>query len=96
MLNSIKKQVGGIALLDSKFFCFAGGTVFDASQYAFFGKNVVEEVELGGLEDGDDRLPGVDLNEEEFFYNINKEEVCFHPCKNFNCCKFTVAIIFLM
>ncbi|KAG8070543.1 hypothetical protein GUJ93_ZPchr0006g43302 [Zizania palustris] len=30
-----------------------GDTKFDASQYAFFGNNVVEEVELGGLEDDD-------------------------------------------
>ncbi|KAL8096533.1 protein PAT1 homolog isoform X2 [Apium graveolens] len=29
----------------------SNSTVFDASQYAFFGKDVVEEVELGGLED---------------------------------------------
>ncbi|KAK4484331.1 hypothetical protein RD792_006908 [Penstemon davidsonii] len=27
------------------------GTMFDASQYAFFGKGAVDEVELGGLED---------------------------------------------
>ncbi|XP_047149716.1 protein PAT1 homolog 1-like isoform X1 [Vigna umbellata] len=40
------------------------GAVFDASQYAFFGK----EVELGGLED-DGRLPTLDSNEEEFFFN---------------------------
>ena len=26
---------------------------FNASQYAFFGNNVMEEVELGGLEDDD-------------------------------------------
>uniref|UniRef100_A0A0E0NDD1 mRNA decay factor PAT1 domain-containing protein n=1 Tax=Oryza rufipogon TaxID=4529 RepID=A0A0E0NDD1_ORYRU len=30
-----------------------GDTKFDASQYAFFGNNAVEEVELGGLEDDD-------------------------------------------
>uniref|UniRef100_A0A0E0CJE8 mRNA decay factor PAT1 domain-containing protein n=1 Tax=Oryza meridionalis TaxID=40149 RepID=A0A0E0CJE8_9ORYZ len=30
-----------------------GATKFDASQYAFFGNNAVEEVELGGLEDDD-------------------------------------------
>ncbi|KAJ1430732.1 hypothetical protein SESBI_07561 [Sesbania bispinosa] len=47
------------------------GTVFDASQYAFFGKDVGQEVELGGLED-DDCLPSVESNEEEFF--LNKEE----------------------
>ncbi|GKV15276.1 hypothetical protein SLEP1_g26073 [Rubroshorea leprosula] len=29
----------------------SGSTLFDASQYEFFGKNSVEEVELGGLED---------------------------------------------
>ncbi|XP_019193695.1 PREDICTED: uncharacterized protein LOC109187810 [Ipomoea nil] len=28
--------------------------LFDASQYAFFGRNVLEEVELGGLEDEED------------------------------------------
>ncbi|XP_027340970.1 protein PAT1 homolog [Abrus precatorius] len=47
------------------------GAVFDASQYAFFGKDVVQEVELGGLED-DDHLPPVESNEEEFF--LNREE----------------------
>lgn len=31
----------------------AGDTKFDASQYAFFGNNVLEEVELGGLDDDD-------------------------------------------
>ncbi|XP_010539589.1 PREDICTED: protein PAT1 homolog 1 isoform X2 [Tarenaya hassleriana] len=34
-----------------------GGAVFDASQYAFFGNDVVEEVELGGLEDEEDESP---------------------------------------
>lgn len=28
--------------------------MFDASQYAFFGKSIVDEVELGGLEDRDE------------------------------------------
>lgn len=32
----------------------SGDTKFDASQYAFFGNNAVEEVELGGLDDDDD------------------------------------------
>ncbi|TKY49357.1 PAT1-like 1 [Spatholobus suberectus] len=46
------------------------GAVFDASQYAFFGKDtVVQEVELGGLEDDND-LP--ESNEEEFI--LNREE----------------------
>lgn len=29
----------------------ADGAVFDASQYSFFGKHVIDAVELGGLED---------------------------------------------
>lgn len=33
---------------------YADDTRFDASQYAFFGTNVLEEVELGGLEDDND------------------------------------------
>lgn len=32
----------------------ADDTRFDASQYAFFGNNAMEEVELGGLEDDND------------------------------------------
>lgn len=51
--------------------CLAEGAVFDASQYAFFSKEAVQEVELGGLED-DGCLPTVESNEEFFF---NREEV---------------------
>uniref|UniRef100_A0A2N9EV30 Uncharacterized protein n=1 Tax=Fagus sylvatica TaxID=28930 RepID=A0A2N9EV30_FAGSY len=50
-----------------------GSTLFDASQYAFFGKDVLEEVELGGLEDEEDVLPAVGIEEEEFLYD--REEV---------------------
>ena len=57
------------------FFLWAEDTVFDASQYAFFGKDLVEEVELGGLEDGEEDLPVVDLEEEEFFFD--RQEVPF-------------------
>ncbi|KAH1051678.1 hypothetical protein GLYMA_08G171800v4 [Glycine max] len=49
------------------------GAVFDASQYAFFGKEAVQEVELGGLED-DGCLPIVESNEEEFFFNREEAE----------------------
>ncbi|KAM5586644.1 protein PAT1 [Rosa sericea] len=48
----------------------SSGEVFDASQYAFFGQDSVEEVELGGLEDEEETA--VALEEEEFLYN--KEE----------------------
>ncbi|KAJ8568406.1 hypothetical protein K7X08_027939 [Anisodus acutangulus] len=45
---------------------------FDASQYAFFGNDVVEEVELGGLEDEEDGLPSVGFDDEE--YQLGREE----------------------
>ncbi|PON77192.1 topoisomerase II-associated protein [Parasponia andersonii] len=50
------------------------GAVFDASQYAFFGKDVLEEIELGGLEDEEEDLPAsaAGFDEEEFLYD--KEE----------------------
>lgn len=83
LFYDMQLQNTGRMPLDLKFFYFAGGAVFDASQYAFFGKNVVEEVELGGLEDEDGGLPPVDLNEEEFFFNVNREEVSYQPMQNF-------------
>lgn len=61
----------GFFLLES--FCNTEDTLFDASQYAFFGKDVVEEVELGGLEEEEVGLPTVGIDEEEFLYN--REEV---------------------
>lgn len=58
-------------------FCYAGGAVFDASQYAFFGKDAVQEVDLGGLEDNA-HLSTFESNEEEFFFN--REKVHFQSC----------------
>ncbi|KAI3466344.1 hypothetical protein Pfo_023007 [Paulownia fortunei] len=49
-----------------------GDTVFDASQYEFFGGDVVEDVELGGLENEEDDLAPVGFEEEEF--QLDKEE----------------------
>ncbi|GER48094.1 hypothetical protein STAS_25250 [Striga asiatica] len=49
-----------------------GDALFDASQYEFFGGNVLEEVELGGLEDGEDDLAPAGFEEEEF--QFDKEE----------------------
>ncbi|KAJ4837137.1 hypothetical protein Tsubulata_047017, partial [Turnera subulata] len=49
--------------------------VFDASQYAFFGKDLVEEVELGGLEDEEEDFPAADLEEEEFLFGRQEGEV---------------------
>ncbi|KAH7844402.1 hypothetical protein Vadar_027557 [Vaccinium darrowii] len=53
----------------------ASSAVFDASQYAFFGDNVSEEVELGGLEDKEDYYPPVDYDDEEFLFNEEGEVV---------------------
>jgi DNA topoisomerase 2-associated protein PAT1 len=53
-------------LLFFNYLC-AGDTKFDASQYAFFGNNVLEEVELGGLDEedaGDNAF--VEAGEEEY------------------------------
>lgn len=62
---------------DLFFFSHAESELFDASQYAFFGKDVTEEVELGGLEDEDGymRVHTAEFIEEDFFHN--KKEVIF-------------------
>ncbi|CAN1157974.1 Protein PAT1 homolog [Linum perenne] len=52
----------------------SGDALFDASQYAFFGKDLVEEVELGGLdEEGGDSAP-VEFEEEEFLFDRQEGE----------------------
>ncbi|XP_010907163.2 protein PAT1 homolog 1 isoform X1 [Elaeis guineensis] len=52
---------------------------FDASQYAFFGKEAMEEVELGGLEDDDggDDAGLIRLDDEEYRFSSigDREEV---------------------
>ncbi|KAJ4976709.1 hypothetical protein NE237_001815 [Protea cynaroides] len=47
--------------------------LFDASQYAFFGKDVVGEVELGGLEDEDDDVPFGGIGDEEYHLSDREE-----------------------
>ncbi|XP_028111172.1 protein PAT1 homolog [Camellia sinensis] len=54
-------------------------TLFDASQYAFFGNQVGEEVELGGLEDEEDDFPPVGYDEEEFLLDREEGEVLGSP-----------------
>lgn len=59
---------------------YAGSGMFDASQYPFFGKDIMEEVELGGLEEEEDVVPAIgggfggeeELNEYHLF---EKDEV---------------------
>jgi hypothetical protein len=49
----ISYAIAYVLIADSFHYLCAGDTKFDASQYAFFGNNVLEEVELGGLDDDD-------------------------------------------
>lgn len=56
--------------------CVAGNTLFDASQYEFFGQNVGEEVELGGLEDDRDGSPVFGSVDDEY-HLFDKGEVRF-------------------
>ncbi|OVA20978.1 hypothetical protein BVC80_8831g27 [Macleaya cordata] len=51
----------------------SGNALFDASQYAFFGKDVVEEVELGGLEDDDGDMPLVGFDDAEYRMSDREE-----------------------
>ncbi|XP_052181153.1 protein PAT1 homolog 1-like [Diospyros lotus] len=47
--------------------------LFDASQYAFFGQEDVEEVELGGLDEEEDGIPVVGYGDDEY-HLFDKEE----------------------
>ena len=61
------------------FYFHADHPRFDSSQYAFFGDNVLEEVELGGLEDDDNDVGFVGLNNDENRFSSlgDREEVSF-------------------
>ncbi|KAL8208969.1 hypothetical protein R6Q57_008381 [Mikania cordata] len=50
----------------------SGGAIFDASQYAFFGNEVLEEVELGGLENDEDDLSAAKFEDAEFLLNLEE------------------------
>ncbi|GAB2285049.1 hypothetical protein Dimus_019505 [Dionaea muscipula] len=52
---------------------FSGDALFDASQYAFFGNNVAEDVELGGLEDEEDGITLDELDGDEY-HLFDKDE----------------------
>lgn len=52
-----------------------GKDVFDASQYEFFGNNILGDVELGGLEEDEDGIPFPELGElEDVEFPAGKEE----------------------
>ncbi|XP_072951213.1 protein PAT1 homolog 1-like [Typha angustifolia] len=52
----------------------ADNTCFDASQYAFFGKEVMEEIELGGLDDDADVGFGGPEDKEYRFSSVHDRE----------------------
>ncbi|GJU12384.1 protein PAT1 homolog isoform X1 [Tanacetum coccineum] len=54
-----------------------GGAKFDASQYAFFGNQVLEEVELGGLDDDEEEDIAVAKFQEEEEFLLEPEEGVF-------------------
>lgn len=59
---------------------FTDAAQFDASQYEFFGKDVAEEVELGGLDDADGRDGALGDEEDQFSYLGDRAEVNLLTC----------------
>lgn len=64
----------------------ADSALFDAAQYAFFGKALLDEVEIGGLEDGENGagagLGGGFRREDELneYHLFGKDNVCDYYC----------------
>lgn len=56
---------------------FADNALFDASQYEFFGQNLAEDVELGGLEDVEEDLPTFGAGDDEY-HLFERTEVWLH------------------
>lgn len=54
------------AFLQYIYLYFADNALFDASQYEFFGQNLAEDVELGGLEDGEEDFPTFGAGDDEY------------------------------
>ncbi|XP_071697768.1 protein PAT1 homolog [Rutidosis leptorrhynchoides] len=62
----MERFAGGRGDLNPQLASNSSDALFDASQYAFFGNEVLEEVELGGLDDEEDDIPVAKFEEEEF------------------------------
>ncbi|KAK6142401.1 hypothetical protein DH2020_022749 [Rehmannia glutinosa] len=66
---------------------FESSGMFDASQYAFFGKDIADEVELGGLDDEEEGFPAIrggfggeeELNEYHLFDKDELNKVVSGP-----------------
>lgn len=53
--------------------------MFDASQYAFFGMAVMDEVELGGLKDNDNDHDGFSGIKDEYHFSPPGDREDFFP-----------------
>ncbi|ONK65739.1 uncharacterized protein A4U43_C06F430 [Asparagus officinalis] len=67
-------EIDGVSRVSESPNIASGNAVFDASQYEFFGKDVLEEVELGGLEDDGDDTGLVENGDKEYPFFAIKEE----------------------
>ncbi|XP_051135546.1 protein PAT1 homolog 2-like [Andrographis paniculata] len=52
----------------------SGSAMFDASRYAFFAKDIMDEVEIGGLEYEEQGVPGSGVDEELNEYHLFKKD----------------------
>lgn len=68
---------------------YADATLFDASQYAFFGQDGVE-VELGGLEDEENDAPVSGFGNDEY-HLFDKDEVFL-----FKFMKYQIPLVWLL
>ncbi|KAJ8452173.1 hypothetical protein Cgig2_016754 [Carnegiea gigantea] len=71
---SSSRQPGIVGDGGSGSFSRESSSLFDASQYAFFNQNAVEEVELGSLEEEEEDVPLVSLRNDEY-HLFDKDEV---------------------
>lgn len=74
--------------------------LFDASRYEFFGQNAMEEVVLGGLEDGEEDVSVFASAEDDEYHLFDKGEVrlssfgysvCHYP--SFFCTDYSSALL---
>ncbi|KAK3019758.1 hypothetical protein RJ639_004204, partial [Escallonia herrerae] len=67
------ERSGGQDFKNSDNSSISDNALFDASQYAFFGRDVAEEVELGAIEDEEEDVPVVGCGDDEY-HLFDREE----------------------
>lgn len=83
--GSFYRQINSVCIFSCKSyisFTYADNALFDASQYAFFGQDGAEDVELEGLEDEVNDVPTLGFGDDEY-HLFDKEEVVTNY---FSCC----------